>query len=258
VSDLPRAVIVDDDDDQRYLVRMMLERSGKFEVAGEAADGRAAVDLVRRIRPDLVILDLTMPVMGGLEAIPHLHAAAPGVRVVVLTNVPREQAATAAISAGVTAYIEKSIPPKRLVDELIMASGVLDVVAGSLERLATQLPADPRSARSARGFVTQALARWDCTELLDTVELLTSEIVTNAIVHAGSEIDVGVILLGNRLRVEVRDRSPEAPVRRSAHTDATSGRGLELVSQLSDAWGSSHGADGRKTVWFEVERAAAS
>ena len=81
--------------------------------------------------------------------------------------------------------------------------------------------------------------------------LLLSEVVTNAILHARSEIEVHVVNHGPVLRVEVRDHGAGAPVvRRQAH-DATSGRGLAIVEQVATAWGVTQLPDG-KMVWFEI------
>lgn len=81
-----RVVIADDVEDIRLLVRVALTSSGAFDVVAEAADGEEVVDLTREHQPDLVVLDLSMPRMDGLEALPHILRAAPAARVVVLSG----------------------------------------------------------------------------------------------------------------------------------------------------------------------------
>ena len=78
---LPRVVLVDDTADLRQLLRIALGRVG-FDVVGEAGDGAAGIEVAREQEPDLVVLDLSMPVMDGLEALPHIRAACPRAAIV--------------------------------------------------------------------------------------------------------------------------------------------------------------------------------
>jgi DNA-binding NarL/FixJ family response regulator len=252
-GDALRVLVVDDDPDQRRLVRFVLGRHERFDVVAEAGDGAAAVRLTDEKQPDLVLLDLSMPVMGGLEAIPRIKAVCPTARIVVFSHFPRARAAPAVLEAGVAGYIEKSTPASRLADEILMASGLLDTVSGAISQFDSRFPPELRSAPSARRFVNEALRRWDCADLLDVVQLLTSEIVTNAIVHAGTALDVRVSLLTDRVRVEVHDFSPADPEQRQADVEDTSGRGIALVDTLARSWGTDRRPEG-KTVWFEVDR----
>lgn len=88
--------------------------------------------------------------------------------------------------------------------------------------------------------------------MVSTVVLLTSEVVTNAIVHARSGPQLAVELYENCVRVAVRDLSPEVPVRRLARVDDPSGRGVVIIDELASAWGVDHERNGTKRVWFEV------
>ena len=78
-------LLADDVEDVRYLFRVVIEVDGRFEVVGEATTGREAVDLAASLRPDVVLLDLAMPEMGGLEALPLIKAASPATKVIVVT-----------------------------------------------------------------------------------------------------------------------------------------------------------------------------
>src|SRR5687768_14932170 len=80
----PRVLLVDDEPGFRLLTRMLLEEDGSAEVAGEAGDGPQAIREARQLRPDAVLLDLNMPGMGGLEALPKIKAASPASKVIVL------------------------------------------------------------------------------------------------------------------------------------------------------------------------------
>jgi anti-sigma regulatory factor (Ser/Thr protein kinase) len=116
-----------------------------------------------------------------------------------------------------------------------------------------RLPADPTSPRRARGFVADILARWDGKELLDTATLLVTELVTNAVLHTDTDLEVGVRLGADRLYVEVVDQSDLRPSPRPADQASLHGRGLLIVEALADAWGVV-AREGGKAVWFEMTR----
>lgn len=110
----------------------------------------------------------------------------------------------------------------------------------------------PSSAGAARRFVVATLREWDHDELADTAALLVSELVTNAILHARSEVTVAVRALDDRVRVEVADAVDGAPFLRHATDTATTGRGLALVDACARAWGVEPQPPG-KAVWFDLE-----
>lgn len=103
-----RILLVDDSKDLRVLLRLTLEGLGEFDVVGEAEDGRQAIAEVARLRPDLVLLDLSMPVMDGLEALPEIRAQAPEARVLVLSGFSARQMGAEAVRCGASGYMEKS------------------------------------------------------------------------------------------------------------------------------------------------------
>ncbi|MFF0393631.1 SpoIIE family protein phosphatase [Kitasatospora sp. NPDC004615] len=125
---------------------------------------------------------------------------------------------------------------------------------------ATFEPVD-RSAAAARGFVRDALLGWDLPEVVDDAVVLVSELVTNAVVHAGTAAEVACVREEETVRIEVSDRHPErgqtsfANVTlnsdRYADPDSEGGRGLLMCSALSSSWGIEYAA-GRKTVWFRL------
>ena len=110
-----RVVVVDDEADVRGLVRFLLQQTDGFEVVGEAANGREAIDLAAAERPDVVLLDLRMPVMDGAEAIPQIREQSPDTRIVVFTADP------AAEVEGVDAQVIKGASMAEVLSSLAEA-----------------------------------------------------------------------------------------------------------------------------------------
>ena len=108
-----RVVIADDTPDIRLLVRMTLELDPDIEVVAEAEDGREAIRVAAEHTPDVMILDLSMPVMNGLEALPHVMQASPSTAVVVLSGFS-QAVAQQALEAGARGYIRKGVPGDEL------------------------------------------------------------------------------------------------------------------------------------------------
>ncbi|MGW4645340.1 SpoIIE family protein phosphatase [Kitasatospora sp. NPDC004289] len=129
-------------------------------------------------------------------------------------------------------------------------------------RAAAAFEPEGRSAGAARGFVRDALLGWGLPEVVDDAVVLVSELVTNAVVHAGTAADVAVLREEETVRIEVTDRHPErglpafanVPAHGSEHfgdPDGEGGRGLLMCSAISTCWGVEYSA-GRKTVWFRL------
>jgi DNA-binding NarL/FixJ family response regulator len=112
-------VLVDDAADVREVIAALLRREQSFQVVGQAGDGAAGVELVRELRPDLVLLDLAMPVMDGLTALPLMLEASPDTRVVVLSAFGTDATVAAAMNAGASAFLHKGATlPQLLVPAL--------------------------------------------------------------------------------------------------------------------------------------------
>jgi len=114
VSSAPRVVIVDDQALVRTGFRMILTADG-ISVVGEAADGAAAVAEVRRVRPDVVLMDIRMPTMDGLEATRKILSSDDAARVIILTTFDLDQYVYAALSAGASGFLLKDVTPEQLV-----------------------------------------------------------------------------------------------------------------------------------------------
>ena len=106
------------------------------------------------------------------------------------------------------------------------------------------------SVRRARAFVDVTLTAWGLDQLREVAVLMTSELVTNAVVHARTPVRLAVYL-DSALTVEVADGSPEQPVPHQVVPDEDRGRGLALVAKLADSWGSRPEGSG-KVVWFRL------
>lgn len=247
-----RVLVVDRDPDYRLVVRLALEPNPAFSVVGEAGDGREAAESAAELAPDLVLLDCSAP--DAFYGLARLRSEAPSARVVLVSGHDPADLGLASRAAGALGFLGKATPARRLGQELEALAGLVEAVQAVLEEATTRLAGDPTSARAARRFVRDALARADSEDLEETVTLLVSELVTNAVVHGGSDVEVLVRLLPASVRVEVMDSSAVTPVPRAAAEEDTSGRGLALVESLARRWGVDPVAGGGKTVWFEVDR----
>lgn len=120
------------------------------------------------------------------------------------------------------------------------------------EHLSCELPATARSVTDARRFVTDALRTWGRDELADTAALLTSEVVTNAVLHARTSVDVVVRQLRDGVAIDVSDGSLSPPRGRRTTPQSTTGRGLALLDQLAATWEVKLRSNG-KTVSFTLK-----
>ena len=137
----PRVLLVDDQEMVRTGLRMILESRG-VEVVGEAADGAAGVELGRRLRPDVVLMDIRMPGMDGIEATGLL--AADGVRVLILTTFDLDEYVFRAVQAGASGFLLKDAPP----DDLVRGIDVVAAGEGLLAPRATRRLIEEFASRS--------------------------------------------------------------------------------------------------------------
>jgi DNA-binding NarL/FixJ family response regulator len=110
-----RVVLVDDEQLVRSGLRMILESAGDIEVVGEAADGGGAVELVRRHRPDVALMDIRMPEMDGLAATRALTALPDPPRVIMLTTFELDEYVHTALEHGAVGFLLKDTPPRDLI-----------------------------------------------------------------------------------------------------------------------------------------------
>lgn len=129
-----RVVIADDEILVRTGFRMILEAEGDIEVVGEAENGQAAVAGSRRLHPDIVLMDIRMPVMDGVEATRRLLEADPRCRVIVLTTFDLDEYVFAAVAAGASGFLLKNVTAEQLVASIRLVAAGEALLAPSITR----------------------------------------------------------------------------------------------------------------------------
>jgi DNA-binding NarL/FixJ family response regulator len=256
-----RVLLVDGNPDYRFLVGAALRRS-TLQVVAEVDDAEAAIAAATTAAPDLVVVDPVLP-DASPALVSQLRAVAPDAVIVIVSAYPEEEVWVDPTRDAATFFLPKSAPAPRLAELLLAfleraAAARSGTGADVVDEASTTFPPEARSASDARRFARETLARWACPEAAsEAVVLLVSELVTNAIIHAKTTVDVQLSLLSGHLRVEVVDRAPEYIRRRAAADEDQSGRGMALIDTLTTGWGIDERPDG-KAVWFEVSTGVAA
>lgn len=178
-----RVVIVDDAPELRDLLRLTLEGDG-FDVVAEAGDGRQGIEVSRSLVPDVILLDLAMPVMDGLEALPTLREVCPDAKIIVLSGFGSAQLTRRALTAGADGYIQKGVPLKTILDYV---RDLTDETTRPPPRSVTVTPAPGHTEPAASPQLPDAvrLAPYGVIELLD-----------EPVYRVVSANDAAVVLLG--------------------------------------------------------------
>ena len=113
-----RVLVVDDEDSVRAALIALLDHHGSFRVVAEASDGAFAPALVRKLEPDVVLIDLRMPIVGGIDALQLIRAVDPRVEIVMLSAYSDQALISDALAAGVFAYVIKGCPAEELFETL--------------------------------------------------------------------------------------------------------------------------------------------
>jgi DNA-binding NarL/FixJ family response regulator len=172
-----RILIVDDHPLTREALSSLLRAHG-FDVVGCASDGRQAITEVARLQPDLVLLDLSMPGLDGLSALPRLREAAPDTEVVVLTASGTEENLLAAIRAGAAGYLLKTEPPEKIASFL---DGVVNGEAALSGSVARRLLDQVREGGGRDAGIPDALAATLSARELEVLLLLDEHLGTDEI-----------------------------------------------------------------------------
>jgi DNA-binding NarL/FixJ family response regulator len=144
-----RVLIVDDQALVRAGFRMILEAQPDIEVVGDAENGLKAIEAARSLRPDVVLMDIRMPGLDGIEATKRLTAMGLGAHVVILTTYDLDEYVFDALAAGATGFLLKHVPPEELVHGVRIAAGGESLLAPSVTRRLIEQFARQRSAVQA-------------------------------------------------------------------------------------------------------------
>jgi DNA-binding NarL/FixJ family response regulator len=205
-----RVVVVDDHPVVRDGLRGMLDGQPDLTVVGEAGDGREAVTVVARERPDVVLMDLRMPVLDGVAAIARITAGQPGVRILVLTTYDEDHDIVRAIEAGARGVLLKDAPREDLFrairsaarGEMVLAPTVTARMFGRLRAPQEQTPTDRELevlTLVARGLTNRAIGRElalsEATVKTHLVHLFTKLGVADRTAAVTAALDRGLIRL---------------------------------------------------------------
>jgi CheY-like chemotaxis protein len=243
VQETLNILLVDDVAEMRLMLRTVLRRRPGVRIVAEAEDGHAAVELAAEHQPDIVVLDLGLPDLEGADVLSGIRNRAPRARVVVFTGrMPGDDP----IASRVEGFVSKQQDLPILI-EAIEAAGRHPFQVKSVD-----LPAEAQSARLARAFAIQTLSTWGLDELVADCAIVVSELVTNAVVHAGSRSELRLSNHPHSVRVAVVDYGTGTPEPLAPSDSRLGGRGLQIVSSLATAWGVDGADGGRKLVWAEL------
>ena len=149
-----RVLLAEDHETVRQGLRLLLEAQDDIDVVGEAADGRAAVEKAQRLCPDVVILDLSMPEMGGLEAAKAIKRIAPDVRIVALTRHDDEAFVKELVAAGSAGYVLKQSRSNELLNAVRVVARGGNYLDSAIEARANAQAAATDTGRTKRSVVS--------------------------------------------------------------------------------------------------------
>ena len=198
-------LIADDQALVRAGFRMILEAEADIEVVGEAVDGRKAVEEARRLRPDVVLMDVRMPEMDGIEATRRLLADGADTKVVMLTTFDMDEYVYDALRAGASGFLLKDVPPEQLVDGIRAVASGDALLAPSVTRRVIEefVRRPPSSVRTLPPKLGDLTARE--LEVLKLIArgLSNAEIATELFV---SETTVKTHVAHVLMKLDLRDR----------------------------------------------------
>ncbi len=203
-----RVLLVDDQPLLRQGYRMVLSAQDDLEVVGEAAEGAAAVRAAHALRPDVVLMDVRMPGMDGIEATRQIVQQTPEVKVIILTTFDVDQYAFSALRAGASGFLLKNVPPDDLLSGIRAVATGDAVVAPSMTRrlldaFASHLPDGPGPAKPRDSVLDVLTEREREVFILVATGLSNREIAATLVLsEATIKTHIGRILT----KLDLRDR----------------------------------------------------
>ena len=202
-----KVLVVDDHWVVRQGLRMFLDLESTITVVGEASDGREAIDLARQLRPDVVLMDILMPHVDGIEAITHIKAEMPRIEVIALTSVLQDGSVSDAIQAGAIGYLIKDTRGDQLVQAIRdAAEGRVHLSPEAAIRLAKDLRRPERvesltkRETSVLKLVAEGLANKEIARRLSisekTVKAHLNNVFAKLGVHSRTEAAIHAIRAG--------------------------------------------------------------
>jgi two-component system NarL family response regulator len=182
-------LIADDHAVVRMGLRALLESQPDMEVAGEAAEGAAAVEAFTTLRPDIVLADLRMPGMGGREVIAAIQKVSPDAKVIVLTSFDGDEDIFRAVQAGARGYLLKACAPEELLEAVrtVHAGGRL-LAPAVAARLAERVNSPSLTAREVA--VLELVAKGLSNKEIGSALFLAEDTVKNHLKHIYAKLDV--------------------------------------------------------------------
>ncbi len=181
-----RILITDDHKVVRHGLRGFLELDPELEVVGEAGNGKEAVEMARSLRPDVVLMDLLMPVMDGIEATGRIRRELPGTEVVALTSVLEDASVTGAVKAGAIGYLLKTTDADELCEAIkSAAAGQVRLAPEAAARLMREVrsPDSPETLTERETEVLKLIARGNANKQIGR-ELFIDETTVKSHVHS--------------------------------------------------------------------------
>ena len=245
-------VVADDDEDYRLLLRLALDSDADLEIVGETASATELVSLCESLQPDLALLDASLP--DGLAASARVRILVPDTRIVLTSSLPASYVGGIVAAAGATGMLAKDVPVLKIPASLHELTALVGVAERALRVADATLLRDLASPRESRRLARTALDGWCDPDTVAAIELLISELVTNVVRHAATDVDVRIAVGATCVRIEVHDHNPTLPVMRSTRADEAGGKGMHIVNDVATRWGVQSRRTG-KCVWFEMPRA---